>query len=295
MGVFAPEGVKTALLAAIDTAELTTVQHLVANGAHVDWPAAKGVKRTPLQAAAEKGCLDIVEYLLSCGADPNEAPSVRGGATALQLAAFGGYCGIAERLLKEGAEVNGPTAKVDGMSAIEGAAAFGRIDMLKFLLEKGAILDRQDGDMEPKAIRLAKQEGHVATARFLESWLTKSESHRFITKNEPLACKTCGKEVSNKSALARHNKTAHSGAMPYICPEPGCLKAFVRKDTLERHTATHTQEGYVKCAGCEKSFRPDYYRHEHIDGYGRCKRDVGDVSMANNGDDSEEFIINSIL
>jgi hypothetical protein len=286
---------KTLLLVGIETGDLTTVKFLVEMGAKVDVPATRGVERTPLQAAAEGGCIDIVEYLLSRGVNPNEPPAVRSGATALQLAAIGGYCGIAERLIMAGAEVNGPTAKVDGMSAIEGPAAFGRIRMAKILLDHGASLGNPTSEGMPKAIRLAKEEGHLATARFLESWLAKSTVPDPKVKNKGVPCVTCGRYVSNMSALSRHMATVHSGATPYRCGEAKCTRSFARKDLLERHEAVHTRRGYIECTGCKKPFRPDYYRKDHLNKHGQCKRTVGDVPIANHDNEDAEFAIDAML
>ena len=82
---------ETALLAAIDTKEIQKVQLFIDARANVNWPATKGVKRTPLQKAAEIGSFEITQLLIERDGLVNNEPAVRGGATALQLAAIGGY------------------------------------------------------------------------------------------------------------------------------------------------------------------------------------------------------------
>lgn len=157
---------KTALLAAIGTNNIQKVQLLIDIGADVNWPATRGVKRTPLQNAAEKGNFRIAQYLIDSGALVNAQPARSGGATALQLAVFRGFIGIAELLLEHGAEVNAPGAKFDGRTALEGAAEHGRIDMLRLLFNAGANFH---GSEYERAMQLAKENGHMATRRYLET------------------------------------------------------------------------------------------------------------------------------
>lgn len=155
----------TALLLAIDTKDMKKVQLLIDAGADVNWPATKGIKRTPIQKAAEIGSFEITQLLIKQGGWVNHEPAVSGGATALQLAAIGGYIGIAKLLLDNDALVNAPSAKVHGRTALEGAAEHGRIDMLKLLCNAGA--EFHGGEYE-KARELAKKNGHMATWRYLE-------------------------------------------------------------------------------------------------------------------------------
>ena len=157
---------QTALLVAIDTKDIHKVQLLVDAGANVNWPATKGIKRTPIQKAAEIGSYAITQLLIKERGLVNNEPAIRGGATALQLAAIGGYIGIAELLLDNGAHVNAPPAKVYGRTALEGAAEHGRIDMLKLLCNAGAEFQ---GTEYEKARELAKNNGHMATWRYLET------------------------------------------------------------------------------------------------------------------------------
>ena len=157
---------ETAFLVAINTKEIQKVQLLIDAGADCNWPATRGVKRTPLQKAAEIGSFQIAQVIIDNGGLVNAEPAVRNGATALQLAAIGGYIGIAELLLDNDADVNAPPAKVHGRTALEGAAEHGRIDMLKLLWNAGA---KFHGCEYERALQLAKETGHMATRRYLES------------------------------------------------------------------------------------------------------------------------------
>lgn len=163
---------ETALLAAISTKDIQKVQLLIDAGADVNRPATKGVKRTPLQRAAEIGSFQIARILIDNGGLVNAQPAARGGATAIQLAAIGGYIGIAELLLENGADVNAPAARVHGRTALEGAAEHGRIDMLKLLFNVSA---KFHGPEYERALQLAKENGHMATRRYLEYLSTASE------------------------------------------------------------------------------------------------------------------------
>ena len=163
---------ETALLVAIHTKDAQKVHLLIDAGANVNWPATKGIKRTPIQKAVEIGSFEITQLLINQGALVNNEPAVRGGSTALQLAAIGGYIGIAELLLENGADANAPSARVYGRTALEGAAEHGRIDMLKLLWNAGA---KVHGDEYEIALRLAKENGHMATWRYFQFLYRPSE------------------------------------------------------------------------------------------------------------------------
>ena len=155
----------TALLSAIDKRDVQKVQLLIDAGADVNWPARRGIKRTPLQMAAEVGSIQLAQFLIDKGGLVNAQPARKRGATALQLAAIGGYVGIAELLLDNGADVNAPPAEMDGRTALEGAAEHGRIDMLGVLANAGVNLRGPDYD---RALGFAKGNGHMATWRYLQ-------------------------------------------------------------------------------------------------------------------------------
>ncbi|MCJ1460992.1 hypothetical protein MMC28_011374, partial [Mycoblastus sanguinarius] len=141
----------------------------------VNWPATRGVKRTPLQRVAEIGDFEAAQTLIDHGAYVNAPPAQRGGGTALQFAAIGGYLGIAELLLQNGADVNAPPSKVYGRNALEGAAEYRRIDMLKLLFNAGIKIHGCDRSHYESALTLAQENGHMATRRYLESLHTAYE------------------------------------------------------------------------------------------------------------------------
>ena len=161
----------TALLAAIGTQNLSTVELLIRYGADVDSLARGLVKRTPLQRAAEIGNIEIVELLINHGANVNAPAARRGGGTALQLAAIGGYIRVACMLLNRKADVDSPASKVNGRTVLEGAAEHGRLDMVKLLLNEGAGSRGKDQGQCARAIALARDSGHFPICDLLEAYV----------------------------------------------------------------------------------------------------------------------------
>lgn len=159
----------TALLAAIDTHNVQKVQLLIDAGADVNWPATRGVRRTPLQRAAEIGDAQLTQLLLQQGASVNAPPAANGGGTALQLAAIGGYVGIAELLLENDADVDARAAVVSGRTALEGAAEYGRIDMIKLLLNVGVKTQGVGQRSFGRALLRAQRKGHPTCRIYLET------------------------------------------------------------------------------------------------------------------------------
>ena len=165
---FAPR--ETALLYAVKTGSIRAVRLLIVYGADVNRPAVRGVKRTPLQEAAEMQDMDMVSFLLARNADVNAPPAARGGATALHLAAISGLVGLASLLVACGADVNAQRSQVYGRTALEGAAGKGRFAMVQYLIDMKVNTYSEFGQRQlNNAIRLAKQEGHRAVQRLLES------------------------------------------------------------------------------------------------------------------------------
>lgn len=250
---------ETALLVAIDAGNEVIVRLLLELGADVNRSAGRGVRRTPLQKASEVGNFKIVQHLLQCGANVNAAPAQRGGATALQTAAIGGYMGIAELLLDNGADVNEPKAKAYGRSALEAAAEHGRISMVEMLLSQGAVIERAKFGLDAEAVRLAEKNGHGAVADVIR--IASTTRQQLKNGAQPsLVCGNCGKSFPKGSSLARHMVTVHSAgpATQYNCVV--CHESFARKDSFDRHRASHEKNGpsWVTCPGCDKRFRKDY-------------------------------------
>ena len=157
----------TALLAAIDTRNISTVELLIDHGGDVNLPARGLIKRTPLQRAAEIGSLDIVDLLLANCANVNAPAAEKGGGTALQLAAIGGYIPIVCKLLSHWADPDAPASRVDGRTALEGAAEHGRLDMLRVLLNGGATSGLDGKAQVANAAVLAMDNGQYPITQLL--------------------------------------------------------------------------------------------------------------------------------
>ena len=157
----------TAFLAAIGAEDIPTIKLLLQHGADVNFPAERGIKRTPLQRAAEMGSMDVVRILLRHRADVNAPAAQRGGGTALHLAAIGGYIPIMSLLAELGADLNAPASKFDGRTALEGAAEHGRLDTVAILLQAGAAHGGEDWEELNRAIAFATGNGHTHIAHLL--------------------------------------------------------------------------------------------------------------------------------
>jgi quinoprotein dehydrogenase-associated probable ABC transporter substrate-binding protein len=120
----------TALALAAQNGKLQAAQALVAEGADVNSPVAKG-GYTPLMLASLSGSDDLVKTLIASGAKVNAVN--RGGVTALMVAAAGNHARIAELLLKSGAEVNARSE--DGRTALSIAQANNNDAVVKLLQE----------------------------------------------------------------------------------------------------------------------------------------------------------------
>jgi len=166
----------SALAAAVETKRVGLAKELIGAGADVNKPASNIWTRTALQKAAEIGHLKLVDILLEAEAEVNAPPAPIMGATALQCAAIGGYLEIARRLLRAGANVNAEGSEEDeneedekGRTALEGAAEHGRLEMVHLLLESGARLKGIYTSQYLNSVELARENGHNAVARLLES------------------------------------------------------------------------------------------------------------------------------
>jgi Zinc finger, C2H2 type len=62
------------------------------------------------------------------------------------------------------------------------------------------------------------------------------------SSSEPHVCAYCAKTFGKLSKLTRHMRT-HTGECPYVCDEPGCGKAYPRRDHLDRHMKSHSEGG----------------------------------------------------
>jgi ankyrin repeat protein len=158
----------TAMLAAVATKHLGTVELIYNAGGDVNYAAHLGTTRTPLQLAVEGGSLDIIKFFLSRDADVNAPPCIWGGGTALQLAAIKGFVGIADLLIQHGADINAPKGRYQGRTAFEGAAEYGRMDMLLLLYHKGVDLVSDGGEQVRRATELAEENGQLGAKGLVE-------------------------------------------------------------------------------------------------------------------------------
>jgi ankyrin repeat protein len=158
----------TAMLAAVATKHLGTVELICNAGGDVNYAAHLGTTRTPLQLAVELGSIDIVKFLLSRYANVNAPPCIWGGGTALQLAAIKGFVGIADLLIQHGADINAPKGRYQGRTAFEGAAEHGRMDMLLLLYHKGVDLVSDGGEQVRRAMELAEENGQPGAKGLVE-------------------------------------------------------------------------------------------------------------------------------
>lgn len=68
-------------------------------------------------------------------------------------------------------------------------------------------------------------------------------------------CGTCNRAFVKNEHLQRHQVSAHTTAKPFVCKEPGCAKAFKRKDKLRDHFKCHSSIKPYSCLVCGKKYR----------------------------------------
>lgn len=119
------------------------------------FPALAADINSALLAATENGDITTVQAMLDNGADVNARDE--DGATALILAACTGRDEVLEILLDNGADVN--AQEKDGNTALMMAAFFGDVSTLQLLLDTGADIDIKAKD-GATALTLAESEGH---------------------------------------------------------------------------------------------------------------------------------------
>ena len=159
----------TALLAAVETRNPSTMQKLIRHGAKVNLPARGTIKRTPLQRAAEIRSEKMVQLPFKQGAEFNATAAQRSRGTALQFSAIRGYAFLFETFLSHGVDVDAPGSRVIGRTALEYAAENGNLDTVKILLNVGAASEPVHQSQIASAMALAKKKGYLAVYALLES------------------------------------------------------------------------------------------------------------------------------
>ena len=89
-------------------------------------------------------------------------------------------------------------------------------------------------------------------SRDLENHVNRVHLKKPLPRN--FACHLCGNTYNRKYQLDQHVRGVHMNEKPHKCPVENCTKAFVRRDKLIQHEATHTGEMRHRCPYCEKPF-----------------------------------------
>ncbi len=68
-------------------------------------------------------------------------------------------------------------------------------------------------------------------------------------------CPHCGETKARKNTMFYHIKK-HTGALDYVCSEPGCDKAFIQKSALDQHrlqahSTAAAERRYWGCPCCD--------------------------------------------
>ncbi|XP_064461634.1 oocyte zinc finger protein XlCOF15-like [Ornithodoros turicata] len=70
---------------------------------------------------------------------------------------------------------------------------------------------------------------------------------------KPFVCQLCLKSFLTRATLSSHLKYVHDGEGKYVCAV--CERAFVYKDSLQRHEQLHSNDSRYTCGRCGRTFR----------------------------------------
>ncbi len=143
-----------------DNPELVSM--LVKHGARIDVVSSEGL--TPLAIAAQNGKIKAAEALIAAGADVN-APVAKGGYTPLMLAAISGSTDLTAALLDHGAQVN--AVNPGGVTALMIAAANNHPRVAEALLKSGADPNARSQDGRT-ALGIAQSNNDEGMVRLLQ-------------------------------------------------------------------------------------------------------------------------------
>lgn len=111
----------------------------------------------------------MVQLLIQRGADVHAPPACQGGITALAAAAKKGSYQVALILLKVGASINAEMDYIGRITALQLAISKGQLDMVHLLLKAGADPHLPENIRYVRAVKMARERGHIAIASLLES------------------------------------------------------------------------------------------------------------------------------
>jgi len=159
--VWSSNTTRQALLHAANIGDATTVERLLAEGAHVNGSDANNI--TPLLVATMDSRIEVIKLLLTKGANAN-ARSEDGWTPLLTAALFGSEDVVAE-LLRAGADVK---MSRNGQTPLMLAAEKGHAGVIRQLLAHGAETDRRDVQhYNHTALMYAALGGHAEAVRAL--------------------------------------------------------------------------------------------------------------------------------
>jgi len=155
----------TALIDAVDRADVSAVRRLLADGADPSQTAADS--STALHRAVHAGDLAVVEVLVEALVDAGASVSVptRYNVTPLALAAQNGHADIIQVLIDAGADPN--ETSLTGQTPLMTAALNGRPEAVRMLIDAGANVDAQEPVQGQTALMWAAGKGNTAAAAVL--------------------------------------------------------------------------------------------------------------------------------
>ena len=138
------------------------INMLIGHGAKLDSTDNDGL--TPLAIAAQNAKTKAAQALLAAGADVN-APAAKGGYTPLMLASIAGSSELATTLIEHGAKVN--ATNPGGVTALMIAAAGNRSTVAGLLIKSGADVNARSEDGRT-ALSIAQANSNDAVVKILE-------------------------------------------------------------------------------------------------------------------------------